>query len=160
MKAKERKLYFRPMMAIERFVTNEYTSACFTYEANLVCAYGAVYPSTSGGPDGHGCWEVTGHNPWNNADITGAQHGEPCANSIIKVSVVNGVATYEGHEGGNKTDIHLENVNIPDIEQPHQPGDHLENCSWTSTLGGTYHHKGSGTVIRWIYDESTSSNHS
>ena len=160
MKAKERKLYFRPMMAIERFVTNEYTSACFTYEANLVCAYGAVYPSTSGGPDGHGCWEVTGHNPWNNADITGAQHGEPCANSIIKVSVVNGVATYEGHEGGNKTDIQLENVNIPGIEQSHQPGDHLENCSWTSTLNGTYHHKGSGTVIRWIYDESTSSNHS
>ena len=154
MKAKERKLYFRPMMAIERFVTNEYTSACFTYEANLVCAYGAVYPDIYGGPDGLGCWERTA------GGGRGAEHGEPCANSIIKVSVVNGVATYEGHEGGNKTDIHLENVNIPDIEQPHQPGDHLENCSWTSTLGGTYHHKGSGTVIRWIYDESSSSNHS
>ena len=154
MKAKERKLYFRPMMAIERFVTNEYTSACFTYEANLVCAYGAVYPNRSGGPDGLGCWERTAQGG------RGAEHGEPCANSIIKVSVVNGVATYEGHEGGNKTDIHLENVNIPDIEQPHQPGDPLVNCSWTSTLNGTYHHKGSGTVIRWIYDESSSSNHS
>lgn len=154
MKAKERKLYFRPMMAIERFVTNEYTSACFTYEANLVCAYGAVYPSPWGGPDGLGCWEKTAQGG------RGAEHGEPCANSIIKVSVVNGVATYEGHEGGNKTDIHLENVNIPDIEQPHQPGDPLVNCSWTSTLNGTYHHKGSGTVIRWIYDESSSSNHS
>lgn len=158
-KMNERKHYSRPVMAVEAFVSNEYTSSCFTYEATLVCAYGAAYPSTTGGPDGHGCWEVTGHDNWGR-DILGAQHGEPCANSIIKVTVINGVASYEGHEGGNKTDIELENVIIPGITNPHQPGDPLTDCSWTSTLGGTYHHKGSGTVTRWIYDESTNSNHS
>lgn len=153
----DKKVYSRPLMSMERFISNEYVSSCFTYEASLRCSYGAAYPNTTGGPDGLGCYENVGtsYNP-----RYGAQHGEPCANSIIRVSVVNGVATYEGHEGGNKTDIQLENVNIPGIEQPHQPGDPLTNCSWTSRLGGTYHHVGSGVVIRWIYDESSSSNHS
>lgn len=138
-----------PIAGVQTFVAQEYIAACFTYEAMLVCEYGAAYPDTTGGPDGRGCYETNG-----------AQHGEPCANSTIRVSVVNGVATYEGHEGGNKTDIHLENVVIPGIEQQHQPGDPLYNCEWTSTLGGTYHHKGSGTVTRWIYDESVTSTHS
>ena len=146
---KERRQYSRPMRAMEWFEPQLFIAACFTYEATLRCAYGAAYPSRTGGPDGYGCYERSG-----------AQHGEPCANSIIKVSVVNGVATYEGHEGGNKTDIELENVIIPGIEQTHRPGDPLTNCSWTSTFGGTYHHKGSGTVTRWIYDESENSNHS
>lgn len=145
----EKKTYSKPVLMAERFEPQEYVASCFTYEAMLKCSYGLAYPARTGGPDGYGCYESNG-----------AQHGEACANSTIKVSVVNGVATYEGHEGGNKTDIKLENVLIPGIEQPHDPGDALTNCEWTSTLGGTYHHKGDGVVTRWIYDESVSSNHS
>ena len=156
---REKKLYSRPLMEVEKFEPQAFIASCFTYEAMLQCAYGAVYDSETGGPDGLGCWELARYDFWGNP-VRGAQHGTPCANSIIKVSVVNGVATYEGHEGGNKTDIQLENVNIPGIESQHEPGDVLVDCSWTSTLGGTYHHKGSGVVTRWIYDESSSSNHS
>ena len=155
----EKKTYSKPVLMAERFEPQEYVASCFTYEAMLVCSYGAAFPAETGGPDELGCYEAIGYDWWGNP-IKGAQHGEPCANSTIRVSVVNGVATYEGHEGGNKTDIQLQNVNIPGIENPHNVGDPLTDCEWTSNLGGTYHHKGSGTVTRWIKDDSVGSNHS
>ena len=139
-KMNERKHYSRPVMAVEQFIPQSYCDACFTYQATLKCDYGAAYnPGLNGG--GNACWEggVVG---------SGAQHGAPCANSYITVTVTNGVATYVGHEGAGHEDVPLESVVIPNIAQLQQ-GDEITNATWTSK-DGDYHHKGSGVVTDWM----------
>ncbi|MBR1595510.1 MAG: hypothetical protein IJ665_02290 [Phocaeicola sp.] len=142
---------------IQTFVPQEYIASCFVYEATLICDYGKVYPETTGGPDGLGCYEM---DRWGRR---GAQHGEPCANSWVQVKVIENsdgtkTTSYQGHEGGNKTDIALTNVVIPGIAELRE-GDEIIGATWTSTLGGTYNHQGNGIVTRWYFDEE-GSNHS
>ena len=143
----EKKTYSRPVLLAEHFVPQEYCETCFTYEATLRCAYGAVYPSTTGGPEGHGCFEANG-----------AQHGAPCANSFIKVTITNGEVTYVGHEGADKPDVPLESVVIPGITTLQQ-GDHITGATWTSA-NGDYHHQGNGTVTSWVLTKPGHPNHS
>lgn len=141
-KMRERKHYSRPLMAVEQFIPQSYCDACFTYQATLRCDYGAVYPREYGGPDGLGCWERTDDGG------RGAQHGAPCANSYITVTVTNGVATYLGHEGAGHEDVPLESVYIPNITTLQQ-GDEITGATWTSK-DGAYHHHGSGRVTDWV----------
>lgn len=146
-----------PLVEVQEFVAQEYVASCFVYEATLICDYGKVYPATTGGPDGLGCYEK------DRFGRPGAQHGEPCANSWIQVKVIENsdgtkTTSYQGHEGGNKTDIALTDVVIPGIADLRE-GDVITDASWTSTLGGTYHHIGDGKVTRWFYDPE-GSNHS
>ena len=147
---REKMHYSRPLMAIERFIPQAYCDICFTYQAILKCDYGAAYnPNLNGG--GNACWEggVVG---------SGAQHGAPCANSYITVTVVNGVASYVGHEGAGHEDVPLESVYIPNIASLNQ-GDIISGATWTSA-DDAYHHKGGGEVTSWTMTKPGHPNHS
>lgn len=135
----EKKTYSKPVMVVEMFVPQSYCATCFSYTASLACRYGLGVTPTEDGYD----------------------HGEPCANSTIEVTINNGVVTMVGHEGGDKTEVHLTSVNIPGITDVHQVGDQLENCYWESTYGGLlYKHRGNGVVNTWSMTKEGHPNHS
>ena len=133
-----KKLYYKPVMAIEKFIPQSYCDICFTYQATLRCVYGYAYNHSG-----------TGYTKWGEED--GLEHGRACANSYLTVTVSNGVVTYAGHEGADKPDVPLESVYIPNIENLRQ-GDVIESptAHWGSTDGHDgYYHKGGGRVTNW-----------
>ena len=149
-----KKSWGKPIVQVQQFVPQEYCDACFTYTATVHCGYGKVYPARTGGPDGSGCYE--GGLPITNSS---PQHGAPCANSYLTVTVNNGVVTYAGHEGTAATqDVILESVVIPGIATLNE-GDHFTKATWTSK-DGIYHHKGDGEVTSWNMTWEGHPNHS
>ncbi len=139
---RKKKDYIRPFMVVDEFSPSEYVSACFTYEANLVCDYGRAYP-------GRGSF-----------DPNGLQHGAPCANSYVRVTITNGNVEYAGHEGAYKPFIPLESVDIPNIENLTE-GSSITGAKWESSDGGaTYLHKGNGQVTSWTMTKPGHPNHS
>ena len=133
----------------ERFEPQEYCDACFTYKASLQCVYGYAYNHSG-----------TGYTKWGDEDHL--EHGKACANSELEVTVVNGEVTAVGHEGGDKTDIPLESVYIPDIDKL-QLGSVIASptAHWGSNDGTNgYYHKGGGRVTEWNMTWPGHPNHS
>lgn len=120
-----KKQYQAPTIKSETFVPQEYVAACFTYRANLVCDYGKYGQYGQDGLD----------------------HGAPCAQSTVTVTLKNGKLTLSGTEGADKTHINLTQVNIPGVDQVSYVGQDFYGCTWESFDGSnTYKHKGSGEV--------------
>lgn len=134
-----KKQYQAPTIKSETFVPQEYVAACFTYRADLVCALGQYHKE-------HDCDNERNPACYEGTRKQGAHHGEPCAESTVSVTVRNGAYTISGTEGANKTHITLASINIPGVDQVSYVGQAFDNCTWTSTDGGTYNHHGSGKV--------------
>lgn len=147
MNLSDKKVYSRPLMSMERFIPQSYCDACFTYQATLHCVYGQWhknhhFTNVNATIPGNGCVGIEDH---------GLHHGAACANSYLTVTVTKGVVTYAGHEDGDKEDVPLESVYIPNVENLHQ-GDIIESptAHWGSSDGHNgYYHKGGGVVTSW-----------
>ena len=144
-----KKCYERPVMAFERFVPNEFVANCFTYTANLVCTYGQWhkdYHKTNTGATNpnNGCYGQEDH----------MHHGAACAESTVTVTLRNGVLTLSGTEGADKTNVKLESVNIPGVEDVDHVGQTFSSCYWESA--GNYKHKGNGEVTYFSREANAS----
>ena len=128
-----------PITGVQTFVAQEFVANCFTYTANLVCTYGLWHKNNhKTNPDAtipsYGCYGQEDH----------LHHGAACAESTVTVTLRNGVLSLSGTEGADKTNVKLESVNIPGVEDVDHVGQTFSSCYWESA--GNYKHKGNGEV--------------
>lgn len=151
-----------PVKEVQVFAPQEYVAACFTYTANLECAFGAWHKANhttnvDATVPSNGCvnsnnWENPNRNLTSQHD--GLHHGAACAESVVTVTVRNNQETIIGHEGADKQSVDLTSVNIPGVKDVSEVGQTFSNCTWISA--SKYIHFGSGEVIYFSREANAS----